>query len=262
MRVNRHASGYFRDVCPGGPRRAVPTLRTPAARPMTRTDDDSPRTVRTPRGATRSVQPRSGTDERSEGTPLGVHPSSRRAALDRDPMVLSQAVRWTNRRRTRLAALLAVVGGPAVIVGVVLAATGSEGPSRVQQATAEAWAATGALSDGMRALERGDSLQPLRPKARDALAAVEKAETATRALDLGGAEAAVQRRTLSALSGDRAWIRAVSATLANPRSSRRRDLPRLAGIAAKRTAAIADDVPAARKTAGGTGRMLAASRRR
>lgn len=228
---------------------------------MTLTDDDSLRSARTPPAAKRSDGQPAGAEERRDGAPLGVSPSSRRAVLDRNPVVLSQAVRWTNRRRTRAAALLALLGGPAVVAAVVVK-TSPGGSRQVQQATAKAWTATGALSESLRALERGDPLKALRPEARAARTAVQEAGKATKALDLGGAQASVQRRTVRALRADDAWIAAVSATLANRRSSRRDDLSRLGRTATERTAAIADDVPGARDTVGGTGKLLSASRRR
>lgn len=201
-------------------------------------------------------------EEWPDGQPRGLTPGSRRELLDRDPMVLSQAVRWTNRRRTRAAALLALIGGPAIVTGVVLAAMGPSSPSRVEQSSAPAWSATGALSDELRTLEPGDPLRPLRGEARAARAGVQEAGKAVKALELDGAQASVQRRTIRALRANDAWIGAITSTLGNRRSRRRADLSRLARTAAERTAAIAEDVPAARGTVGGTGRLLSATKGR
>ncbi|MBA2347631.1 MAG: hypothetical protein H0V81_04980 [Solirubrobacterales bacterium] len=191
-----------------------------------------------------------------------MSPSSRREVLGRDPVVLSQAVRWTNRRRTRAAAVLALLGGPAIVTGVVLAAMRPGVPTRVETTTAGAWAATGALSDGLRELEPGDPLTPLRDEARAARAAVQEAGKAVKALELDGAEASAQRLAVRALRADDAWIDAVGSTLANPRSDRRRDLSRLAKNAAVATALIADDVEGSEDSVGGTGRLLSATSRR
>lgn len=182
--------------------------------------------------------------------------------LTLDPVVLTQAVRWTNRRRTRAAALLALLAGPAIVVAVVAVAMRPGGPTRIDQTTAGAWTATAALSDGLRRLEPGDPLSPLRDEARAARAAVQEAGKAIKALDLDGAQASVQRRTIRTLRADDAWIDAVGSTLANPRSARRADLSRLARNAAERTAAIADDVRGAEGSVGGTGRLLSATKRR
>ncbi len=191
---------------------------------------------------------------------LGVRPGSRREVLDRTPVELTQAVRWTNRRRTRVAALVALLGASAATTGLVLGSTRLAGPTAIEQTTAEAWQATGALSDGLRALEPGDAISPLRGEARAARAAVQKAGKATKALEVGGAQASVQRRTVRALRADDAWIDAVGSTLANPRSDRRADLSRLARTAAERTEAIAADVDGAKGTVGGTGRLLSATK--
>lgn len=244
--------------------RAAPAASAPAPSPtpMTFTEDQSPSRVRTPSEPDRSGEPARDPSAGREERPRSLSVSSRRAVLDREPVALSQAVRWMNRRRTRAAALLALVLAAAILAGVVLRATGPRGPSEVERATEQAWAAAGALSDGLRKLEPGDRLKPLRPKARAARAAVQEAGKATKALDLGGAQASVQRRTVRALRADDAWIAAVSSTLANRRSRRRGDLSRLAGNAMQRTAAIAEDVPAARGTVGGTGRLLTATKRR
>ncbi len=227
---------------------------------MTSIHDHSPRRAPAPPApeGSQSAEPR----ERHNGPPLGVSPSSRRAVLDRDPVVLSQAVRWTNRRRTRAAALLALLVGPAIVVGLVLLTMRPGGPTAVERATETAWTATRALSDGLRALEPGDPLTPLRDEARAARAAVQKSGKATKALELGGAQASVQRRTIRALRANDAWIDAIGSTLANPRSARRADLSRLARNAAEQTDMVAVDVPGAAGSVGGTGRLLSATKRR
>lgn len=223
---------------------------------MTPTDDLTP--TRAPGAPAREPSPGA---IPPGGRPLGVRPGSRREVLARRPVVLSQAVRWTNRRRTRAAAVLALLLASAVVIAVVLGAT-RESQTALERTTAEAWSATRALSDGLRALEPGDRISPLREEARAARAAVREAGVAVKGLDLGGAQASVQRRTIRALRADDAWIDAVGSTLANPRSERRADLSRLARNAAVRTARIVDDVRGARDTVGGTGRLLSATRPR
>ena len=66
---------------------------------------------------------------------------------------------------------------------------------------------------------------------------------------------------LATLRADRRWIAAVRATLAEPRSPQRATLAGLAERAAVSTALVAETLGDAKGTVGGTGRLLAATRR-
>jgi hypothetical protein len=174
--------------------------------------------------------------------------------------VLSRAARRSGRRRARVFA----VGSLAVALVTTAVLLGSaaqpEPRSPMTTATAEAWEATGALSDALRALRRGGSRNPARALVKPAAETVDRTGRRVGALDLPVAATPLRGRVLRTLRADAAWIDAVGSTLANPRSSRRADLSALASRAANATALIEDEIDAARGSVGGTGRLLSATK--
>lgn len=177
-----------------------------------------------------------------------------------EPVFLSQTVRRMNRRRTRVLAVLSLLAAIVALVVIVDAVVQPGAPSTIEQATGEAWKATGALSDGLRELEPGDDLQPLRGRARAARTAVQRAGKRIKRATLPIGQTPVRSRVIRALRADDGWLDAVGSTLANPRSARRGDLARLAERAAIATSLIEDDVDGAKGSVGGTGRLLAATK--
>lgn len=175
------------------------------------------------------------------------------------PAVRTLAVRRSGRLGTRLLAILALLGALAATAYVVKTALKPTVTPPLRSATADAWKATGSLSDALRALRRGSSRSAARALATPAATAVKAAAPRVETLDLTTAQTPSRSRVLAALRADRAWIAAVGATLADPRSSRRAALSGLARKAAEATALASRDVAAAKGTVGGTGRLLAAT---
>jgi len=126
----------------------------------------------------------------------------------------------------------------------------------IENATADAWETTGALSDALRALRPGATRNPARALAKRAAGAVDDAGERVEAVDLPVSDTPLRARVLATLRADVEWIDAVGSTLASPRSPRRADLSGLAKRAATGTALVAVDVEKAAGTVGGTGRLL------
>jgi len=165
--------------------------------------------------------------------------------------------------RRRAARVLSVVSLSVAIaaVGVVIGTYAKPAPpAPMEEATAEAWEATGALSDALRALRPGASRNPARKLTKRAAGAVDTAGKRVAALKVSVADTPLRARVLSTLRSDAAWIDAVGSTLANPRSPRRADLSRLAKRAANDTALIAEEIEEASNSVGGTGRLLSATK--
>lgn len=178
-----------------------------------------------------------------------------------EPVFLSQTVRRMGRRRTRVLALLSLllaIGGTIAIVQAFLA---PEPATPIEQATGDAWKAVAALSDGLRGLDPDGDLASLQGEARAARKEVQAARARMETLKLPVSKTPLRRRIISALRADDAWADAVGSTLAKPQGPLRGKLARLAKQAAVATALIADDVDGARDSVGGTGRLLAATRR-
>lgn len=152
-------------------------------------------------------------------------------------------------------------------VGLALAATSAilataarpsaAGP--IEKVTADAWEATGALSDALRSLRLGAPRNPARALSARAVRAVDDAGRRVEALELPVSETPLRTRVLATLRSDAAWVDAVGSTLANPRSPRRADLAGLAKRAATGAVLVAVDVKGAEGTVGGTGRLLSAT---
>ncbi|MBA2347632.1 MAG: hypothetical protein H0V81_04985 [Solirubrobacterales bacterium] len=178
-----------------------------------------------------------------------------------EPVFLSETVKRMGRRRTRILAVLSLLVAIGATLTIVDGFVAPEPAAPIEQATDEAWSAVTALSDGLRALEPDGALQPLRDEARTAREEVQAAGARIKTLELPISQTPLRIRVIRTLRADDAWIDAVGSTLANPRSSRRADLARLAEAAAVATALIADDVKGAGASVGGTGRLLSATKR-
>ncbi len=227
---------------------------------MTKTDTDAP-----PAGTRRRPSPETPAPPADEGEPLvpdaGPGEEAPVSSEDAPPVFLSQTVHRMGRRRTRVLAVLSLFlafGATAVIVNGFL---GPEPPTPIEEATGGAWSALTELSDGLRALRPDADLSPLRAKARNARKEVQAAGARVKTLELPISETPLRGRVIRALRADDAWIDAVGSTLANPRSSRRGDLSRLAKRAAVATSLVGGDVDGAQGSVGGTGRLLSATRR-
>lgn len=178
------------------------------------------------------------------------------------PPMLSRAMRRSERRAgARILAILSLAAAIAAVVLVVRTALEPDAPEPLGVATAPAWRAMSQLSDALRELRPGARRGRARALVKPAAEAVDAAEQRVEALDLETAETPARSRVLSTLRADAAWIEAVGATLANSRSRRRGMLARLAETAASRTAVVAETIEEAEGSVGGTGRLLAATRR-
>lgn len=175
---------------------------------------------------------------------------------------LSNTVRRSGRLGTRLLALLSLIAGLAATALVVTTLAKPGAPEPLAAATAQAWTATGALSDALRALRPGARRAPARALASAAAPVVTDAAREVRTLDLPTSDTPRRARVLTALSADRAWIAAVRATLKDPASPRRSDLTRLSEAAATATSLIAKDVEGAAHTIGGTSRLMTATKQK
>lgn len=175
------------------------------------------------------------------------------------PPFRTLAVRRSGRLGTRLLAVLSLLIALGVTGYVVKSALQPAVTPPLQKATAGAWTATGALSDALRALRPRASRTAARALVPPAARAVKAARMRVEALDLPTSDTPARARVLQALRADGAWIRAVGATLAEPRSPRRAALSRLAKTAAEATTLAAKDVKGAAGTVGGTGRLLSAT---
>lgn len=177
------------------------------------------------------------------------------------PPFRTLAVRRSGRLGTRLLAVLSLLLALGVTGYVVRSELAPAVTPPLQAATAGAWTATGTLSDRLRALRPGAPRSAAQALVAPAARAVKAARTRVEALDLPTADTPARARVLQALRADGAWISAVRATLANPRSARRAKLSALARTAAEATALAAKDVRGAAGTVGGTGRLLSATHR-
>ncbi len=174
--------------------------------------------------------------------------------------MLSRAARRSGGLSARVLSLASLTTA-LVAIGVVLqTAAQSPGPAPVVAATAAAWQATAALSDGLRALRPGASRNPSRVRAKRAATVVADAQKRVEALHLATADTPLRSRVLRTLRADADWIDAVGSTLSNPRSPRRGDLSGLAKRAANGAALVAVDVRGAKGSVGGTGRLLSATK--
>lgn len=177
------------------------------------------------------------------------------------PEVLSLSIRRSGRLGTRLLAILSLlvaIGAAAYFVTSAMDITAPTPP--IEKATSEAWSASSALSDSLRALRPGASREPSRPLATAAAKAVKRAQDNVEALTLSTSETPLRARVLAALRADAAWVDAVGSTLANPRSARRAELAGLAKTAATAVVLIQGDVDGAEDSVGGTGRLLSATK--
>jgi len=176
--------------------------------------------------------------------------------------VLSRAARRSGRRSARVLSVASLVMA-LVATGVVLGtAVQPAVQTPIVAATAQAWDATGALSDALRALRPGATRKPARALAKRAAGIIDETGMRVRALELPVADTPLRGRVLRTLRADAAWVDAVRSTLAAPRGPRRADLSGLAKRAATATALIDDEVTQARGTVGGTGRLLSATKPR
>ncbi len=173
---------------------------------------------------------------------------------------LSQTLRRSGRRGTRILAVVSLITALGTTGYVVATAMEPDAATPLEEATAGAWEATGALSDSLRALRPGASRNAARPLAGAAAEAVETSLKRVEGLDLATADTPLRVRVLRALRADAEWIDAVGSTLANPRSPRRAELSRLAKTAAAGTSVVAGTLEDAKGTVGGTGRLLAATK--
>jgi len=173
---------------------------------------------------------------------------------------LSRAARRSGRRSTRVLSVMSLTAALAVTGAVLGTATLSSAPAPIAEATADAWEATGALSDALRALRPGASRNPARALAKRAAGSVEDAGQRVERLELPISDTPLRARVLRTLRADAEWIDAVGSTLANPRSPRRAELSGLAKRAANGAALVAVDVKGAKGSVGGTGRLLSATR--
>ena len=178
-----------------------------------------------------------------------------------EPAFLSQTVRRMGRRRTRVLALLSLLLAIGGTIAIVQASLAPEPATPIEQATGDAWSAVTALSDGLRDLGPGGDLEALRDEARAARKEVQAARRRMEVIELPVSKTPLRARIIRALRADDAWADAVGSTLATPQGPLRRKLARLAKRAAVATALIADDVKGAKDSVGGTGRLLAATRR-
>ncbi len=173
---------------------------------------------------------------------------------------ITHAVRRSGRLGTRVLAVLSLIVALGVTGYVVASALEPSAPAPLVAETAGAWEATSALSDSLRELRPGASRRAARALAKRAAEEVGPAGTRVLALNLPTSATPLRSRVRAALRADLSWIKAVDATLADPRSPSRADLARLAKRAAQGVSLIAGDVPAAKRSVGGTGRLLSATK--
>jgi len=160
---------------------------------------------------------------------------------------------------TRVLSVVSVGAALAATSAVLVTAAQPSAAGPIEKVTADAWEATGALSDALRALRPGATRDPARVLAQRAAGAVEDAGRRVEALELPISDTPLRARVLATLRADAAWIDAVGSTLANPRSPRRAGLSSLAKRAATGAVLVAVDVEGAEGTVGGTGRLLSAT---
>ena len=173
---------------------------------------------------------------------------------------ISRAAGRSGRLKTRVLSVLSVSVALAATGAVLVTAARPSAAGPIENVTADAWEATGALSDALRVLRPGASRNPARVLAKRAAGAVDDAGRRVEALELPIADTPLRSRVLSTLRADAAWLDAVGSTLANPRSPRRANLSGLAKRAATGAALVAVDVEGAEGTVSGTGRLLSATR--
>lgn len=186
-----------------------------------------------------------------------TEPEAPQRALALEPASsTSRAARPSGRRMTRVLSVLSVGAALAATSAVLVTAAQPSAAGPIEKVTADAWEATGALSD---ALRHGATRDPARVLAQRAAGAVEDAGRRVEALELPISDTPLRARVLATLRADAAWIDAVGSTLADPRSPRRAGLSSLAKRAATGAVLVAVDVEGAEGTVGGTGRLLSAT---
>lgn len=173
---------------------------------------------------------------------------------------MSQTLRRSGRRGTRLLALLSLIAALAATGYVLATATEPPPPVPVEVATRDAWTSLRALSDGLSELKPGASRAGTQKLARSASTAVKRAAARVKAFDATQVAPPLQLTVSKGLAASAKWVDAVGSTLANPRSPRRAELGQLAGRAALGVSLVAMDIEDARDCIRGTGGLLRATR--
>lgn len=131
----------------------------------------------------------------------------------------------------------------------------------IQEAARPAWAATGALSNALAALKKGESRAAAIRAARAANDAVAASRKQLGTIDVPTNQGDVYTVVDAALRSQAAWVSAVGSTLLNPGSPRREDLAELAKSAMQRSAAAERFDVAEGPAVRGTGKLLSATKR-